>query len=112
MNSTIPPELIPPGAPPSKKLNWWLFCTALFTPTLLTILANLLGATRGDTAPSVAFIGGGLSGIICGVLLGRRIGSNSASRFVLGVVFAIMVGAACIVMNCFGCLAAGYNFTM
>jgi len=112
MNSTIPPVLPPSAAPPSKKLNWWLFCTALFTPTLVTILVNLLGATRGDTAPSIAFLGGGLSGIICGVLLGRRLGSNASSQFLLGAVFVIVIGAASIIMNCFGCLAAGYNFTM
>lgn len=86
-----------------------VFLAAMFMPTLLTILTILLGAKDGDTAPALAACGGGVSGIVCGAMLGRRFGRTAGLKVVLGTVFALVFGAACIGMNCFGCLAGGYN---
>jgi len=111
--SSEPFPPLPPVLPsPPRRLNWVLFFVALLGPTLLTIVVTLLGSTRGDTVPTIAFVGGVISGIACGVLLGRRLGSTPGSRVVIGFAFTVAIGAACIVMNCFGCLASGYQFTM
>ena len=92
-----------------SKINWLVFFAALFVPTLLTIATILLGANHGDAAPTVAGLGGIASGIVGGAMLGRRIGRTSAMKIALGILFTLVLGAACIGMNCFGCLASGYQ---
>ena len=83
------------------------FCAAMFAPTILTILMVQTG--NKDAPPGIALVGGIISGIICGTLLGRRIGKTPQSKVGLAVALAFLLGAACILMNCFGCLATGYN---
>jgi len=106
-----------PTAPPGESsavlqgrtTNWLVFFAVLFIPPILTVLALLLGAKQGGTAPVIAVFGGGLSGIICDTILGRRFGNTAATKIVLGLIFALVLGAACIGMGCFGCVAGGYQ---
>ncbi len=79
----------------------------MLVPTIVTIIS--VPAKLKDLAPTIAVLGGGVSGIICGAMLGRQLGHTRHQRIVLGVVFAFVMGAVCIAMNCFGCLAGGYN---
>ena len=81
----------------------------MFLPTLLTIGTILLGAKQGDTAPAMAALGGGISGIVCGTMLGRRFGRTLRLKIVLGIVASLVMGVACVTMNCFGCIASGYK---
>src|SRR6266498_3719159 len=107
-NPTDPPRESP-AVLQRPTVNWLAFFTVLFFPPILTVLVLLLGAKQGGTAPTIAMFGGGISGTICGVMLGRRFGSTGATKIVLGVVFALVMGVACIVMCCFGCVAGGYE---
>jgi uncharacterized membrane protein YfcA len=88
-------------------MNGWVFFAVMFAPTLATILLVQTGLK--DPPPVVALFGGGTAGIICGVLLGRRLGRTRERRLLLCFLFALMMGTVCIVMNCFGCLASGYK---
>jgi hypothetical protein len=101
----------PPPIPDAKrKMHWPLFLTALFVPTVITLLSAQLKSQ--DVAPAVAMIGGGISGILCGILLALRVGRTPESRLGLGFAFAIVLSIACVTMNCVGCLAGGYKFNV
>ncbi len=102
-----PPVIEPPPPPPSVPFRWGLFLAAIFLPTLLTILASAAGGK--DLAPPVAFIGGGLSGIVGGIMVGRRFGNSDTGKIGMSLVFVIVFSVACVTMNCFGCLAGGYK---
>jgi predicted RNA-binding Zn-ribbon protein involved in translation (DUF1610 family) len=91
------------------EIRWCVFFILFFAPILLTILAVLLSAKNGSAPPAIAFLGGGVSGIICGAMLGHRIGRTIGARIGLGILFAIMLVVADITMDCFGCLASGYQ---
>jgi uncharacterized membrane protein YfcA len=88
-------------------MNGWVFFAVMFAPTLATILLVQTGLK--DPPPVVGLFGGCTAGIICGVMLGRRLGRTRERRLLLCFLFAFMMGAVCIVMNCFGCLASGYK---
>ena len=114
MNHTAPdsPEPSPPQPPPTlapAKTNWPLFFGILLAPVVLTMFSVLVGAKTGNFAPVIAFFGGGISGIICGAMLARRLERAFATKIVLGIIFAFGIGVACIGMSCFGCLASGFN---
>jgi len=93
--------------PPPARINWPVFFAAMFGPTIATIL--VVQTQLKDPPPVVAFFGGGISGIICGVLLGRRLGRTRQARILLSFLFVLVMGSACVIMNCFGCLASGYK---
>jgi hypothetical protein len=65
--------------------------------------------TGQDIATVIALIGGALSGIICGGMLGRRIGSTPGLKIALGFLFALMIIPVCVGMSCFGCLVSGFK---
>ena len=112
MNSNEPPpQIVPATIPPepARRLNWLLFALALFTPTVLTILITMTGGQKGGAAVAVALVGGGLSGIVCGAMLGWRLGSTPQRRITLGILLACVMVVACIGMNFLGCLAGGYR---
>ena len=98
-----------PVAVPERRMNWTLFFTSFFGPLLLTILAVPFAPRHGDLAAMVAFFGGGCSALICGILLGRRIGVRPETRLWLSLLFILVMAVVCVGMNCFGCLAAGYK---
>jgi hypothetical protein len=92
---------------PRRRLRWVYFLVIIFVPTLVTVLAAMSGSK--DFAPFAALIGGGASGLAGGILLGRFVGQTDGSRIALAVVFTIVLGVACVTMNCFGCLVGGYK---
>ncbi len=94
---------------PPVKTNWVLFFSVLLAPVLLTILVVLLGAKKGNASPGIAFFGGGVAGIVCGVMLGRQLGKTKPLRIILGILFAFIMIVVCIGMSCFGCLASGFQ---
>ena len=107
-NPTTPPNPpIPQFA--RRKINWPMFFAVMLAPAVVTIVAILLGAKQGDTAPTIAVLGSVGSGIICGTMLGRRFGGTGGTKILLGIVFAFVMGAACVAMSCFGCLTSGYK---
>lgn len=114
LNMDTSPPTTPPPEPapqlPHAKINWLIFFAAMFVPTIITIIS--VQTKRQDSPPIVALVGGGVSGIICGAMLGRRFGRTRELKIVLGIVFAFVMGAACIGMNCFGCLASGFKLDL
>jgi hypothetical protein len=88
-------------------LNWFLFSLAIFLPTIATVVAVQMKSK--DLAPAFAIFGGGLSGIVGATLLALRFGRTSGSRVALGVGLAVVLGVACVTMNCFGCIVSGYK---
>ena len=114
MNPTDLPSPEMPGLPPAgrPRFHGWVFAAVLVAPALLTALSVLLFAKEGDTAPSIAVLGGGLAGIISGVMLGRHFGRTQPARIILSIFFALILGVACITMSCCGCLASGYQFNL
>jgi len=106
MSEQIPPT-IPPPIPAKAKMHWGLFLVALFLPTIITVLSARLKAQ--DIASGAAVIGGGISGIVCGILLALRVGKTPEARVGLGIGFALVLTIACVTMNCAGCLASGYK---
>jgi hypothetical protein len=107
-NLPAPPNL-PKPLDPSQKINWLIFFSFLLGPVVLTIATVLLISNQGNPAADVAAFGGAVSGIICGGMLGRRVGTSRETKIVLGIVFAVAMTVVCIGMNCFGCLASGYG---
>jgi amino acid transporter len=103
--ATPSPERAPQLA--RAKTNWLVFFAAMFVPPIVTIIS--VQTKQQDPPPIVALLGGGVSGIICGAMLGRRFGRTRELKIVLGIVFAFVMGAACVVMNSFSCLASGYK---
>jgi len=107
MNSQSPEGSSSPSLPPPARINWPLFFLALFLPTVVVVLA--VQAKAHDAPPIVALVGSGLSGLICGVLLGRRLGRTTPARVLLSLLFVLVMGAVALTMNCLGCLASGSN---
>jgi hypothetical protein len=95
-----------------RRLNWLLFFVAALAPVALTILTVLLTPKENEAAAVVGLVGGGIAGIMCGAMLGRRVGKTPEQKLALGVVFSIVMGVACICMSCFGCLASGYPLNL
>jgi hypothetical protein len=112
MNPTDLPLPEIPGPPHAGKprFKWWWFVAALLLPVLITALSVWLFTDEGDTAPSIAVLGGGLVGIISGTMLGRHLGKTPPVRVGLSILFALILGVVCITMSCFGCMVSGYNF--
>jgi hypothetical protein len=103
------PETPHTGKP---RFKWWRFVTVLLSPVLLTALSVWLFTDEGDTAPSIAMLGGGLAGIISGTTLGRHLGKTPPVRLGLSILFALILGVVCITMSCVGCLASGYQLNI
>jgi hypothetical protein len=93
------------------KINWWIFFTVFLAPPLLTMLVAFLGREQSNEqlSPVVAFVGGTAGGIASGVMLALRLGKTCGVRFLLGVVFSIVLAIACVTASSFGCLSVGYR---
>ncbi len=109
MNPTDPQIPTEPTKPSSDrpKLNWPLFLTFLLSPALLTGLSASTG--QKDLPVFMAVVGGGIAGIICGVMLGRRIGITPPTKVGLSILFSLIFMVVCVTASCFGCFAGGYN---
>ncbi|TAK94955.1 MAG: hypothetical protein EPO07_15955 [Verrucomicrobia bacterium] len=103
------PETAPP--PPTAETNWLVFFAVLLAPVILSCIAGALDKPNGGLSPMIALIGGGVAGIICGIMLGLRFGKTTGQKSVLIVGLAIVMVIVCIGLNCFGCLASGYQMS-
>lgn len=103
-----PGAVVSPALPPAQ-LNWLIFFAVLFAPPLLALLAARGGRPAEGMAAGIALVGGGLAGIACGVLLGRRLSRTAGMRIVLGLIFAAVLSVVCVGMSCVGCLAGGFR---
>lgn len=103
------PECGAPMPPPlpRPRINWFLFLGCLLTPAVLSAL-GALGKSDGLAIGSVVF-GSLVAGVICGVLMGRRFGSNPGARVGLGMLFTCVFGAVSFVLGFFGCMAGGFT---
>ena len=108
--SSEPPVAFEPPHKPARKLYWPWFTLALLLPAIITFAT---AAARCKDAPvACAFIGAGLSGLVCGILLGRRLTTNPGVAVVLSIVF-ICVFAVVSFALCFGgCMAGNYQLDM
>jgi hypothetical protein len=92
----------------SPRLNWFIFLVVALAPVFLTIITVQVVSRENEAAVVVASLGSGLSGIICGILLARRLGKTMRHKIALAIGFALLMGIACTAMSCFGCLASGF----
>lgn len=97
----------PPPEVPRPKLNWLVLLAQIFIPTIATIIAVQLRWT--NAAPFIALFGGIGSGLVTGIALGLRLGRTTGARVALGFVLSGVLCVACVGMNCFGCMASGYQ---
>ena len=93
------------------KINWMIIFGALLVPPLLTLLTAFLtkGQAHDQISPSIGFFGGGLGGIACGIMLALRVSKTVATRWLLGIAFAVIFAIVGVTLGCFGCLAGGYD---
>jgi len=102
----------PPTRPPAR-LNAAVFSLLVFIPPVLTLLsARLAPAPNGEFPVMIGFIGGGVAGIACGIMLGFRIGKNPPARLALSVAFAAVMVVVCVSLCCFGCTIGGYQISL
>ena len=102
----------PPPIPTPARFNWLLLLAMLSAPAVLTVLTVLLGAKSGDPAPVAAFFGGSAAGIVCGIMLGLRLGKTTPAKIALSLLFALVMSVVCIGMSCGGCLVSGYQLDL
>lgn len=98
----------PPTPAPPARFPWLWFAVALFTPPVLTALAASLDH-RGGAAPALGFLGGAAGGLVCGILLGCRVGKTGATKALLGVLFSGLFAVAVITLSFFGCMLGNYK---
>jgi hypothetical protein len=107
---------LPPGVArpldPGQKISWPWFFVCLFAPVLLTMLSARLSSQAAGVAVLIVLLGGPVSGGMCGVMLSRRLGRTTESRVLLGMLLVPVMMAVCVVMNFFGCVAAGNTFNI
>jgi hypothetical protein len=107
---TNPPTFVETACGTVPKLHWPLFVAALLLPPMLTFASAMAGWKNFPVA--CPFVGGGLAGLVCGILLGRRVGRTPQARIVLSIVF-ILAFATLSFGLCFGgCLAGNYQMDM
>ena len=109
VNNPTPLEPATPPSPEARKMNWLLFLIVLLAPAIASCLAGAVDSRNGNVAPVIALFGGSIAGIICGAMLGRRLGKATDTRLWLGILFALIMAVVCIGMSCFGCMAGGYQ---
>lgn len=106
------PASLPPESLPQYKINWAVFFGLLLTPPVATLLSAMANQNRNQgVSPAIAIFGGALAGIICGIMLGLRFGRSTFARLVIGVILAFVMGAVCIVLCFFGCIAGNYRWS-
>ena len=101
---------LPPALESSSKINWLIFFAVLLAPTVFALL-GAMGKIEGLAVGS-PLVGGGLAGIICGIMLGRRVGRTSAARVWLGILFVGLFGCVSFILSFFGCLMGGFQMNM
>lgn len=100
---------IKPTLPP-VKINWLIFFAVLLAPALLTTLtASSIQTLNESVSPTIALLGGSAAGIVCGVLLGLRLGKTALARTGLGILFSVVMVIVCVMLCLFGCNLGGYH---
>src|SRR5690242_13965829 len=102
------PHIPVPASPPLPpvKVNWFLFFAVLLAPPLLTLITAFVSREqRGQSvSPVIALFGGAIAGIVCGIMLARRVGRTGSARILLGFLFSGIFAVVCITLSLFGCL--------
>jgi hypothetical protein len=105
-------ESSPPLAPVIFRPR--LFFSIFLAPPLLTVLIVLLSFGSRDVqdgAALVALFGGGIAGITCGIMLGRRLGKSSATRVGFSLLLGPIMVVVCVGLSFFGCMVSGYQLS-
>lgn len=89
------------------KLNWLVFFIVLLAPAVLTLIAAM--CKQGGLAVGCPLIGGGGAGILCGIMLARRVGRTPATKVLLGFVFSAVFGVLSFSLGFVGCMVGGFN---
>lgn len=92
---------------PPVPVNWWIFFAVLLTPAVLALLGSL--QKIDGLAVASPLIGGPIAGIICGILLARRIGRTTSGRIGLGFLFVALMGFLSFVLGFTGCMVGGFT---
>ena len=100
----------PPALESSTKINWLIFFAVLLAPAVVALL-GAMGKVE-PLAVGSPLVGGGLAGIVCGIMLGRRVGRTSAARVLLGILFVGVFGCVSFILSFFGCLLGGFQMNM
>ena len=99
------PEVVPPAT-----ANLLIFFAVLLAPAVLALL-GALGKIEGLAVGS-PLVGGGIAGIICGIMLARRVGRSTGSRIGLGILFVALFAFVSFTLSFFGCLLGGFQMNM
>lgn len=91
-----------PPAPP-RRLNWLWFMVALLLPPVVTMLVMMSGKP-GDASAFVAFGGSPMGGLVCGLLLARRVTRTTTGRVLATLGFTVLFGAVIFCLCFAGCL--------
>lgn len=96
------------------RIHWSVFFAVLLAPALLTSISSFLG--RGydneSLSPGIAFLGSLAAGFACGIMVAFHIGKNTATRFVLGLLFSAAFAFFCLILSFFGCMVGGYQLQL
>ena len=92
------------------KTNWRIFFSALLGPALLTLLVALVGREQDGGSEVAGLVGTYFSiagGIVCGIILGLRVGDNLISKIIVSFLLSGFMAFVCLTLCFFGCLAVG-----
>lgn len=97
------------------RFRWLVFLCALLLPPLLTLVSaawmrTLPNPVNENFSPNIAFIGGGIGGIVCGLLLAFRAAKNIPLRVALSIVLSGLMIVVCVALCLCGCTVGGYQF--
>ena len=94
---------------PLPRFNWMAFNCLLFASLILLILTVLLIPKSRNAPLIIILFGSGISGTLCGAMLGRKLGKTPTTRVVLSLVFALVMIVVCMGMTCLGCMFGGFK---
>ena len=92
---------------PPVPVNWFVFFSLLLAPGVVALLGSL--AKLDGLSVASPLLGGPVAGIICGILLARRIGRTPQSRIGLGILFAALLGFLSFALGFGGCMVGGFK---
>ncbi|MSU57497.1 MAG: hypothetical protein EXS35_04835 [Pedosphaera sp.] len=93
-----------------RPLNGWIFFPLLLAPPVI----GLLGALARIEALAIGgpVFGGGLAGIVCGIMLARRVGRMPGMQVALAFLFVPLLGFVSFILGFFGCMLGGFQINM
>jgi hypothetical protein len=105
-NEQTQPDPLSPQPTSRPRVNWFLLLGFLIGPALLALIGAL--AKIDFIAVGSPLIGGGIGGIICGMIMGRRYGKTMLAKIVIGIGSAILFACVSLGISFVGC-ALGYS---